>query len=188
QQEIISIVRAAGSASSINNYIIMNFSELGDNSLLSDCMDRIESEDPSAQSTMLDYFCIVGVGEPFVISRLNVLYHDENSSLYNYQVLRNIINKVGGQLDPIAFVDELISFKHQAYDSLWIDNHGIVNSLDAKLDNVKKHLNKGQTNQAINVLNAFLNEVEAQKDKHIKRKAYVFLRYNAEYLIEKLSE
>ncbi|MDZ7262124.1 MAG: hypothetical protein ONB05_08475, partial [candidate division KSB1 bacterium] len=70
----------------------------------------------------------------------------------------------------------------------WIDNQGIANSLDAKLDNAKKQLEKGKTKTAINVLQAFVNEVEAQKDKHLTSEAYALLKYNAEYLIKKLSE
>jgi hypothetical protein len=88
----------------------------------------------------------------------------------------------------ISFLETLISYKHQAFSLGWIDNHGIVNSLDAKLDNAKKHLEKGKTTPAINVLQAFVNEVEAQKDKHVTSEAYALLKYNAEYLIAKLSE
>lgn len=38
------------------------------------------------------------------------------------------------------------------------------------------------------MLNAFINELEAQKEKHLNIEEYVLLKYNAEYLIEKLSE
>jgi hypothetical protein len=88
----------------------------------------------------------------------------------------------------LGFLDTIISYKHQAFSLGWIDNQGIVNSLDAKLDNAKKHLEKGKTTPAINVLQAFVNEVEAQKDKHVTSEAYALLKYNAEYLIAKLSE
>ena len=53
---------------------------------------------------------------------------------------------------PLDFLETLVSYKHQAFDLGWIDNQGIVNSLDAKLDNVKKQLEKGKTKQAINAL------------------------------------
>ena len=89
---------------------------------------------------------------------------------------------------PIAFLETLVSYKHQAFDLGWIDNQGIVNSLDAKLDNVKKQLEKGKTKQAINALGAFVNQLQAQKDKHLSSEAYALLKFNAQFLIEKLSE
>ncbi len=99
---------------------------------------------------------------------------------------------IGPTAPPVNFValdflDTIISYKHQAFDLGWIDNQGIVNSLDVKLDNAKQHLEKGQTTPAINDLQAFVNELEAQKDKHVSSEAYALLKYNAEYLIQKLS-
>jgi hypothetical protein len=105
-----------------------------------------------------------------------------------------IVGKTVGPVltpDPfiaLAFLDTLASYKHQALDLGWIDNQGIATSLDQKLENIKKQLEKGKTKQAINMLNAFLNEVEAQKDKHLTSEAYALLKYNAEYLIQRLEE
>lgn len=89
---------------------------------------------------------------------------------------------------PAAFVDTLISYKHQALDLDWITNQGIANSLDQKLENAKKQLEKGKVKTAVNILNALLNEVEAQKAKHLSSEAYALLKYNAEYLLTKLQE
>jgi hypothetical protein len=46
--------------------------------------------------------------------------------------------------------------------------HGIVNSLDAKLESAAKSIEKGNNKAAINKLEAFINEVNAQQAKHIK--------------------
>ncbi|MFW9941593.1 MAG: LamG-like jellyroll fold domain-containing protein [Candidatus Thorarchaeota archaeon] len=46
-------------------------------------------------------------------------------------------------------------------------HHGILNSLWAKLNSALRSLSNGNTNAAINVLNAFINEVEAQQGKKI---------------------
>jgi len=89
---------------------------------------------------------------------------------------------------PLDFLETLVSYKHQAFELGWIDNQGIVNSLDAKLDNVKKQLEKDKTKQAINALGAFVNQLQAQKDKHLTSEAYALLKFNAEFLIGKLSE
>ena len=105
---------------------------------------------------------------------------------------------------PSAFVDTLISYKHKAYDLGWIGNQGIINSLDKKLENAQKQIDKGNNKSARNILNAFLNELEAlYKNHHITEKggqghgegppfitdeAYALLKYNAEYLIEQLEK
>jgi len=85
-------------------------------------------------------------------------------------------------------IDMLISDVNTAYQKGRINNKGIYNSLNKKLVNAKKHLEKGKTKQAVNMLNAFLNEVEAQKDKHLTSEAYVLLKYNVEFLIERLAK
>jgi hypothetical protein len=86
----------------------------------------------------------------------------------------------------LAFCDTLISYKHQAFKLGWITNKGILNSLDQKLDNGRKQLERGNNKSAKNILQAFINEVEAQKDKHLSSEAYALLKFNAEYLISKL--
>jgi hypothetical protein len=93
-----------------------------------------------------------------------------------------------------AFLDTLTSYKHQAFALGWIKNQGIVQSLDAKLDNAKRQLQRNNTTAARNTLQAFLNEVEALwKDeehpyggKQITSEAYALLKFNAEYLVSKL--
>jgi hypothetical protein len=88
--------------------------------------------------------------------------------------------------NPIRFMDNIISMKHEAFSLGWIKNRDIENSLDVKLENAKKKIEQGNTNVAKNVLDAFSNEVEAQKGKHLTSEAYGLLKYNVRYLIEKL--
>ncbi len=83
-------------------------------------------------------------------------------------------------------LDTLISYKHQALALKWIDNQGIANSLDQKLENARKKLVSGDSVAARNNLEAFVNEVEAQKDKHLTSEAYALLKFNAQYLIDRL--
>lgn len=96
---------------------------------------------------------------------------------------------------PIPFLDHIISLKHEAYNLGWIKNAGIEQSLDAKLDNAKKKIEQGNIEAAKNILNAFINEVEAQgcttyedcsSGKHISPEGYALLKYNVQYLISKL--
>lgn len=89
---------------------------------------------------------------------------------------------------PLAFLDTLISYKHQAFTLGWIKNQGIVTSLDAKLDNTKAQLQRNNITSARNILQSFLNEVEAlnKKGDQITSEAYALLKFNAEYLLSKL--
>jgi len=86
--------------------------------------------------------------------------------------------------DAGVFTDTLRSFASQACQIKWIDNKGICNSLQAKIKNVQKQLGKGKTKAAINDLNAFINEVEAQKGKHLTSEGYGLLYFNGEYLLK----
>jgi hypothetical protein len=56
---------------------------------------------------------------------------------------------------------------HHAAEAGHIDNPGVTKSLLAKLDAAQNALDRGQTDVAINNLQAFINAVEAQAGKHI---------------------
>jgi 2',3'-cyclic-nucleotide 2'-phosphodiesterase (5'-nucleotidase family) len=64
-----------------------------------------------------------------------------------------------------------------------IDNHGVVNSLLAKLEGAQAALDKGNTRAAINKLEAFINEVEAQSGAHITPSAVNVLLIDANWVI-----
>ena len=77
----------------------------------------------------------------------------------------------------------------------WITSIGVGNSLDGKLNNVRKKLQFGNSKAAANILNTFINEVEAQgcatyddcpKGKHLSSEAWALLKFNAEYLLGRL--
>lgn len=109
--------------------------------------------------------------------------------------MKNTVNYHGWTIAPTApplnfsyasWIDTLISYKHQSVSLGWIDNKGIANSLDSKLNSAKKKLAAGDSTAAKSILNAFVNEVEAQNGKHLTSEAYALLKYNAIYLIAKL--
>lgn len=87
---------------------------------------------------------------------------------------------------PVEFLNYIITLKHQSTSFGWIKNAGIEQSLDAKLDNARKKLKEENITAAKNILNAFLNEVEAQNGKHLTSEAYALLKYNVQYLIDNL--
>ena len=51
----------------------------------------------------------------------------------------------------------------------YVDNDGILNSLARKLDNAEEAKNKGNSKPAQNILEALINEISAQTDKHIRK-------------------
>lgn len=92
-------------------------------------------------------------------------------------------------IDPASLVDRLITFKHQSASLGWITGSGasgIVKSLDAKLDAAKAAVARGQNKAAVNQLNAFIKELQAQRAKHINDNAFLLLKTNAEFIIGKL--
>lgn len=98
-QEVIDLISSAESAVLfLHGGIISVFESLNDNLILSDCLDRLERQNYSIQSTMFNYFRAIGTGDSTVISRLEEVFLDENSSLLNDPVLKNVLINLGSQL------------------------------------------------------------------------------------------
>lgn len=66
-------------------------------------------------------------------------------------------------------------------------HHGIENSLVKKADNACSKFNEGNMQAAMNILNAFINEVEAQKGKKISEEDAEMLAQYALNVIKRLS-
>ena len=81
-------------------------------------------------------------------------------------------------------VERLCYWEEIEYKSL---DTGICNSLLTKVENAIDHDQKGQQDVTINMLNAFLNEVDAQDGNKITPRAAAILRMDALYLIYGLS-
>jgi hypothetical protein len=65
-------------------------------------------------------------------------------------------------------------------------DHGIANSLDAKLNSILSSLNSNQNNAANGQLNAFINEVNAQIGKKITSSEAAILTNAAQHIINSL--
>lgn len=83
-------------------------------------------------------------------------------------------------------IESIIGEIYQYFNLGWIDNSGIKNSLLSKLDNAKRKIKANQKKAAANILDAFLKEVEAQRDKHIKIDAATVLIKNTKSIINNL--
>jgi competence protein ComGC len=73
-----------------------------------------------------------------------------------------------------------------AYDMGHITNKGVANSLLAKLDAAQAALDRGQPGVAVNLLHAFINEVNAQAGKHIVTEHAIHLVGHARNVITAL--
>ncbi len=99
------------------------------------------------------------VPSPIFSHTFNVVVSD--GSLTDSETITVTVNIVA-PADPQEMTKDLI----KVVSSLGLPE-GIQNSLTSKLSNVIKSLEKGQTNAAINQLNAFINEVQAQSGKKL---------------------
>jgi len=120
-----------------------------------------------------------------------------NENVEKTIALENKVKWLGKTIGPKAppkvfkgseFIQYLISSKEQSFTLGWIKNKGLERSLDAKLDAAKKKIEFGDNKSAKNIMQAFLNEVEAQKGKGLSSEAYALLFYNGQYLIDHLTE
>jgi hypothetical protein len=68
----------------------------------------------------------------------------------------------------------------------FIDNQGVTNSLLVKLDAAQAAQDRGQTGTAINLLGAFIHEVQAQAGKHIDQTHAQHLVMHAQMVIQAL--
>jgi hypothetical protein len=68
-----------------------------------------------------------------------------------------------------------------------IDNPGVGQSLLAKLDSAQRSLNRNQPAVAINKLEAFIHELDAQAGSHIETEHAGHMRTHAQEVIEALS-
>lgn len=74
-----------------------------------------------------------------------------------------------------------------AADQGFIDNAGITQSLLAKLASAESAISRGQPQAAINVLEAFIAELEAQAGRHIQAEHARHLVAHARLIIETLA-
>lgn len=96
--------------------------------------------------------------------------------------------RLADDTDITSLLDTLLSYLNFSCDTTWIENEGICRSLEAKLDNTRRKLDRTNDRTAANNLQAFLNEVMALKDEQLSSEAYALLYFNGQYLLERLQE
>jgi YD repeat-containing protein len=88
--------------------------------------------------------------------------------------------------EPAVVPGLLIAALDAAYQQGQIDNEGVYHSLRAKLTQAQDDINQGQRDKAVQELEAFVNEVEAQRGKHVTEEAADRLIALAQRLIAQL--
>ena len=83
-------------------------------------------------------------------------------------------------------IASLTACVQQAVAEGLIDNQGVSNSLLAKLDAAQTAQDRGQTGTAINLLDAFIHEVQAQAGKHIEATHAEHMVMHAQMVIQVL--
>lgn len=88
---------------------------------------------------------------------------------------------------PLAMLDTLVSYKHQAFTLGWIKEEGMVTSLDAKLEAARPQIIADRPS-AKQILQSFVLELDGliTQSGQITSEAYALLKFNAQYLISKL--
>jgi hypothetical protein len=76
----------------------------------------------------------------------------------------------------VTTIDGLIATLQAASASGGISKPGVVKSFQAKLNAAKSAIARGQSKAAVNALQAFLNELEAQRGKAVLEETYQLLR------------
>jgi len=111
-----------------------------------------------------------GIISPGEIQSYKVSYDSSNA---NNCILKKVVDS--GQIE---------SSLQTAFDLNWIDNKEILNSLTQKIERAESAVAKGHIDTAVVNLKAFINEIKAQKGKHIKDEAADILIYDARSYIK----
>jgi hypothetical protein len=90
--------------------------------------------------------------------------------------------------DPAEGLGLVRSDLARACELEWISPRGVCNSLEQKLENASRALDRGQPNAARGELGALVAELDAQRGKHVNENAYWLLKTNAEYVLARISQ
>jgi hypothetical protein len=82
---------------------------------------------------------------------------------------------------------DLKTTKDSLFQAGQIDNQGIANSLNKKIDHVMENFKKGKYQTALNEINTFINELVAQRGKHVSEAAYQTLKGYADTIVQSLN-
>lgn len=88
--------------------------------------------------------------------------------------------------DVIATIESLQALTERGASNGWITGTGIANSLKAKLNSARQKMDAGQKAAARNIIEAYMNEIDAQTGKAVTAEGAAVLKNEAKYVIEHL--
>lgn len=139
---------------------------------------RVKYRGPSPESDTVE----VNMSFERVFEKLETQYPDKIASVVKLRTLGPVIPPE--KFTPNEAIEYMSNLVKQSLDLGWIKNAGIAKSLEAKLATSGKKLGTGDVQTAKNVLNAFVNEIEAQKGKQLTSEGFALLYFSGKYLID----
>ncbi len=113
-----------------------------------------------------------------------------NSSIFDTSKMGKTISPKAPP-DPFihtAFLDTLVSYTQQSYELQWINNENMSNKYIDYFNNTKTFLQNEDSLNASLTLQTLLQDVEQDSGSVLISEVYALLRYNTEYLLEKLPQ
>ncbi|GAB4284148.1 MAG: hypothetical protein Kow0029_30550 [Candidatus Rifleibacteriota bacterium] len=110
-----------------------------------------------------------------------------NVSLANKQVLELLAEKIDQKIKSFQGLKDLKLTKDSLHASGQISNDGVAKSLNKKIDRSLYNFETGNYKTAMNQLNSFVNELEAQRGKHVSESAYQTLKGYADSIVQSLT-
>jgi hypothetical protein len=102
------------------------------------------------------------------------------------QIQKNILENLAVFCETKVEIAESLDGFDSTLPAL-IPNKGIRNSLQVKLDHFMKDYRQGNYKVSLNMINAFLNELNAQRGKHVSESAYQTLKGYADTIVQSLN-
>lgn len=98
------------------------------------------------------------------------------------QIDRTIMEALGEKVLKKINVSNSFFYLEESLSQL-ITHQGILHSLQVKVEKFSKHYLKGEYNTALNNMNSFINELAAQRGKHVSEHAYQTLKTLADAIV-----
>jgi len=109
----------------------------------------------------------------------------KNNSKIGYTIGPNLNNK---SLNSDEFIDSLISYNQHCFEFNWITHQFTATKYDSLFNLAKTQLQQNNNNGARVILQTLLQQIDIDSASNLTSEAYALLRYNTEYLLEKIPQ
>ncbi|MCA2004604.1 MAG: hypothetical protein LDL01_02305 [Ignavibacterium sp.] len=91
-------------------------------------------------------------------------------------------------LQNIEIIDSLLGYTNQSFQLGWIKSQQTVNKYDSLFTLAKTQLQQNYNTAAKTTLQTIIQQVDLDSTNNLTSEAYALIRYNTEYLIEKIPQ